>query len=115
MIYKQVILAKVIQQLFLAKRQKSGLTQLGLALKSKITRQFISQVESGKRAPSIFTISILASACKMTLAELFQEVDRLYNFYDSVEGDANDKPARIAASPRCCNAYIKNIKDVPKQ
>lgn len=110
MIYKQIILSKVIQHIFLAKRQKTGLTQLGLALKSHITRQFISQVESGKRAPSIFTMSVLATACKMTLTELFQEVDKLYNFYEMEDNCRASEPARIAASPNRCNDYIENIR-----
>jgi len=85
MIYNQCILTKVIQQIFLSKRYKTGMTQTTLAAKSKITRQFISQVESGKRNPSVFTISVLASACKSNLAELFQEVDQLYLKYEQEE------------------------------
>lgn len=76
--YKERILRQVIRHFFLMGRHRNGLTQNSLSEMSKITRQFISQVESGKRQPSIFTLSNLASAYNLSLTELFQEIDILY-------------------------------------
>ncbi|MCQ2103243.1 MAG: helix-turn-helix transcriptional regulator [Fibrobacter sp.] len=83
--YDSEILTKVIQQTFLSRRRQLGMTQLGLSLESRITRQFISQVESGKRSPSIFTMSVLAEVSNQTLTELFSGIDSLYKDYEKIK------------------------------
>lgn len=108
MIYDEKILTNVIRNTFLAKRHKLGLTQLGLSLESSITRQFISQVESGKRSPSIYTMSALAAASNQTLAELFKEIDALYLHEASLEAE-NSSSAK-AASQNFGKSYIQNIE-----
>lgn len=80
--YKEQVLRKVIRHIFLSRRQQQGLTQNNLSEISNITRQFISQVESGKRQPSVQTMGNLASAYGLSLAELFKEVDALYIQFD---------------------------------
>ena len=81
--YKDHILHEVIRQVFLLNRHKKGLTQTGLSTISNITRQFISQVEGGKKIPSINTLSTVANAYKLSLSEFFKEVDRLYPLIES--------------------------------
>lgn len=102
-------LTKVIQYIFISKRHKLGLTQLGLSLQSQITRQFISQVEGGKRSPSIFTVSALASACNMTLYELFKEADQLYQQFEKNEVEEPREPVTVnkVASENKAELYIR--------
>lgn len=108
--YEDHILNEAIRQVFLDCRRESGLTQNGASIQSNITRQFISQVEVGKRLPSITTLSALAKVYNKSLSELFKEVDRLYPLF------ANTTPiyeisADIAAeTKRRMSEYIKNIK-----
>ena len=89
--YKEHILRQVIRHIFLSRRQRKGLTQNNLSEISNITRQFISQVESGKRQPSVFTLSNLAYAYGLTLSQLFQEIDTLYEKFDSRESSEPSK------------------------
>ena len=96
--------------MFLDCRRESGLTQNTASLQSNITRQFISQVEVGKRMPSITTLSALAKVYNKSLSELFKEVDRLYPLV------ANTAPifeisADIAAeTKRRMSEYIETAK-----
>ena len=76
--YKDHILSEAIRLVFVESRRQRGLTQTGLSIRSNITRQFISQVEVGKRLPSINTICALANAYNKSLSQLFYEVDRFY-------------------------------------
>jgi len=94
MFYNQVLLTKAIQHIFTSKRRKARYTQEKLSAKSNVSRQFISLVESGKRSPSVFTAGALAGACKMTLTELFQEVDRLYHLFILEEECYNLEPVQ---------------------
>lgn len=80
--YKEQVLRKVFQHIFLARRHDKGLTQNGLSEISNITRQFISQVESGKRQPSVMTLCNLATATGVSISQLFEEIDKLYMQYD---------------------------------
>lgn len=108
--YEDHILNEAIRQVFLDCRRESGLTQNTASLQSNITRQFISQVEVGKRMPSITTLSALAKVYNKSLSELFKEVDRLYPLV------ANTAPifeisADIAAeTKRRMSKYIETVK-----
>lgn len=108
--YEDHILNEAIRQVFLDCRRESGLTQNTASLQSNITRQFISQVEVGKRMPSITTLSALAKVYNKSLSELFKEVDRLYPLV------ANTAPifeisADIAAeTKRRMSEYIESAK-----
>lgn len=108
--YEDHILNEAIRQVFLDCRRESGLTQNTASLQSNITRQFISQVEVGKRMPSITTLSALAKVYNKSLSELFKEVDRLYPLV------ANTAPifeisADIAAeTKRRMSEYIETVK-----
>ncbi len=85
MVYKENVLRQVIRHIFLSRRHRKGLTQTSLSEISNITRQFISQVESGKRQPSIITLSNLATAYGLSLSDLFKEIDILYQKFDCQE------------------------------
>ena len=68
---------------------------------SNITRQFISQIEAGKRLPSISTLSALANTYDSTLTNFFKEVDRLYPLIEN---------GRVIVSPPEPYAAEKNTK-----
>ncbi len=104
--YKEQLLNNVIRHVFITHRQQQGLTQANLSLISNTTRQFISQVESGKRQPSLLSISNFAAAIDMTLTELFQEVDRIYNLWESHEPATEG----IAADINGARNYSKNTR-----
>ncbi|WP_298769822.1 helix-turn-helix transcriptional regulator [uncultured Fibrobacter sp.] len=99
MVYKQKILQEVIRFLFLSNRHSRGITQTKLSMETSITRQFISQVEGGKRQPSILTLSTILGAYDLTLSEFFKEVDRLYRLFET--GDYyNTKDIPMAADKK---------------
>ena len=108
--YKDHILSEAIRLVFVESRRQRGLTQNGLSIRSNITRQFISQVEVGKRLPSINTICALANAYNKSLSQLFYEVDR---FYPLIENKKRlfKIPSSIAAETRQnMTDYINNAK-----
>ena len=108
--YKNHILQEVIRQVFLLSRRNRGLTQNDLSIISNITRQFISQVEGGKRLPSINTLSTLANAYKQSLSDFFHEVDRLYPLIESGQFIICS-PRTFAAESRAKSTdYICNLK-----
>lgn len=78
MAYNEKILNDVIRQVFISHRHQKGLTQFGLAQILKTTRQFISQVEVGKRLPSLYSVTCFTTALNISLADFFAEVDSLY-------------------------------------
>ncbi len=110
--YKEKALNNVIRHVFISRRQQRGLTQANLSLISNTTRQFISQIESGKRLPSIASISSFAAAVNMSLTELFQEVDRLYSLWENTD-DAN---STLVAEPLDGQQiYVKNALNSAKK
>ena len=108
--YKDHILNEAIRQVFLQSRRKRGLTQNGLSIRSNITRQFISQVEVGKRLPSITTLCALANAYKKSLSELFHEVDRFYPLVEKDPVHFKIPPSIAAETCKKLNEYINNAK-----
>ncbi|WP_405338752.1 helix-turn-helix domain-containing protein [Fibrobacter sp.] len=110
--YKDHILSEAIRLVFLESRRQRGLTQNGLSLRSNITRQFISQVEVGKRLPSINTICALANAYNKSLSQLFYEVDRFYPLIEKKRRPFKI-PANIAAETR--QKLIEYINNAQKQ
>ncbi len=52
-------------------RLESGFTQESLAHEAGIASSFISQIETGKRAPTVTTLDVLAKAMKMPIVEFF--------------------------------------------
>jgi len=76
--YETVLLHEAIRLLLISIRQKRSHTQQSLSIESGISRQFISQMECGKRIPSIDTLSQLAIALKTSMSSLMDELDSIY-------------------------------------
>ena len=108
--YKDHILNEVIRQIFLESRRKRGLTQNSLSCLSNITRQFISQVEGGKKIPSITTLSALANAYNKSLSDLFNEVDRLYPLVENRKPFFEISTNFAAEARHKMTEYISNAK-----
>ena len=108
--YEDHILNEAIRQVFLDCRRESGLTQNVVSLQTTITRQFISQVEVGKRVPSITTLSALAKVYKKSLSELFKEVDRLYPHVANTTPIFEISPDIAAETKKRMSDYIETVK-----
>ena len=108
--YKDHILSEAIRLVFLESRRQQGLTQIGLSIRSNITRQFISQVEVGKRLPSINTICALANAYNKTLSQLFHEVDRFYPLIENQKIPFKVPPSIAAETRLKLTEYINNAQ-----
>jgi transcriptional regulator with XRE-family HTH domain len=76
--YETLLLHEAIRQLLISIRQQRQYTQRSLSIESGISRQFISQMECGKRIPSIDTLSQLAITLKTSIGSLMSELDRIY-------------------------------------
>ena len=112
--YKDHILSEAIRLVFVESRRQRGLTQTGLSIRSNITRQFISQVEVGKRLPSINTICALANAYNKSLSQLFYEVDRFYPLIESKKHLFKIPPNIAAETRQKLTDYINNAKKQKK-
>lgn len=108
--YNDTTLQEAIRIVFLESRHKRGLTQNGLSILSNITRQFISQVEGGKRQPSILTLCALANAYKLSLTDFFKEVDRLYPLLETGDFIFSRDIYEAAEPNSSAQAYIKKAK-----
>jgi len=51
-------------------RQEKGYTQERLAYESGISKGFLSEIESGKKSPTIRTLEKIAETLEITLSEL---------------------------------------------
>lgn len=60
-----------------ALRKAQGLSQEALAFEASLDRTFLSQVETGRKQPSLLTIFRLATALKLEASELFRQVEAL--------------------------------------
>jgi transcriptional regulator with XRE-family HTH domain len=76
--YETLLFHEAIRLLIISVRQKQQHTQQSLSIESGISRQFISQLECGKRIPSIDTLCQLAIALKTSISCLSVELDRIY-------------------------------------
>jgi transcriptional regulator with XRE-family HTH domain len=56
-------------------RKQQGLSQELLAAEAGLDRAFLSQVETGRKQPSLLTIFRLAYALKLDVSELFKKVE----------------------------------------
>ena len=62
-----------------SERKKQGLSQEDLAVKSGVSQQAISMIESGKRSPTETTMSMLANGLGCTVAFLLDESNEQEN------------------------------------
>ena len=108
--YNIATIQEAVRLAFLASRQRRRLTQKRLSIITNITRQFISQVESGKRQPSIFTLCALANAYNLSLTTFFMEVDRFYRLLESQDFAFKHEILEVAESNKTAIIYIENAK-----
>ena len=59
------------------RRQKLGLSQEELAERAGLHWTYVSGIERGRRNPGLNTLSTLASALRLSLAELVRDLDKL--------------------------------------
>jgi transcriptional regulator with XRE-family HTH domain len=57
-------------------REKAGLTQEELALKSGLSQGYINQLESGKRRYTQKSLELIADALSIPIVELFKEEEK---------------------------------------
>ncbi|WP_427834131.1 helix-turn-helix domain-containing protein [Actinobacillus pleuropneumoniae] len=57
-------------------RKKKNLSQESLAELSEIHRTYLSEVEGGKRNPTISVLNRVVEALGISMSDFFQEVDR---------------------------------------
>ena len=65
---------KIVGEQIVVFRKLRGLTQTELAEMVGKDRQYLYKIEKGRVTPNIVTLSIIASALKITLSELFEKV-----------------------------------------
>jgi transcriptional regulator with XRE-family HTH domain len=84
-------------------------------MESGISRQFISQMECGKRVPSIDTLSQLSIALKTNISTLMVELDRIYQHLVRQQRPKQAAKAaptvqNAAESNNPCLEYIRKAK-----
>ncbi|SIO13072.1 Helix-turn-helix [Fibrobacter sp. UWB11] len=116
MYYETLLLHEAIRLLLISIRQSRQHTQQSLSIESGISRQFISQMECGKRVPSLDTLSQLSIALKTNISSLMVELDRIYqHLFRQRQAKQIEKieefSAQSAAEPRNLGLqYIRNAK-----
>lgn len=58
-------------------RKERKMSQLDLAIESTLATSYVSELEKGKRNPSIETLSKVAKALQVTLSELLRGVSSI--------------------------------------
>jgi transcriptional regulator with XRE-family HTH domain len=56
-----------------ARRRVLGLSQDEIARRARLSNPYVSQIETGKRNPSLVTLDCIATALEMKLFELLKE------------------------------------------
>ena len=64
-----------------SKRLSANLSQEQLGLKSGLSRPYISELEMGKKDPSLFTIFKLANALELKSSVLIDEVEQITGLF----------------------------------
>jgi transcriptional regulator with XRE-family HTH domain len=62
--------AKQVGKRLKALREAKGLSQAALATRAKIAREYVNRLEAGRQDPSLSTLTALAKALAVPLAEL---------------------------------------------
>lgn len=60
-----------------AARSKRGVSQETLSLETGVHRNYIGGIERAERSPSVAAVAKLADALDLSLADLFQQAERL--------------------------------------
>lgn len=58
-------------------RKEKGLSQEKFALEADVDRRYMSDLENGKRNPSLEIIEKIANRLEMPISELFSEVEKI--------------------------------------
>lgn len=66
-------------------RKQQGLSQEALCEEANLDRAFLSQLETGRKQPSLTTIFRLAAALKQDVSELLRQVERRLRAVDSFD------------------------------
>ena len=64
-----------------SRRLSANLSQEQLGLKSGLSRPYISELEMGKKDPSLFTIFKLANALELKSSVLIDEVEQITGLF----------------------------------
>jgi transcriptional regulator with XRE-family HTH domain len=67
-----VVVGRIVRQA----RKERRMTQQQVAARAGLSREFISEVERGRKSASVYTLMRLAWAMKVTSAELMARVER---------------------------------------
>lgn len=111
--YERVLLHEAIRLLIISTRQRRRHTQQSLSVESGISRQYISQMECGKRIPSIDTLAQIALALRTSIGSLMVELDKIYLhlFWQQKSGkdevSLNSSLPKVAESMNPCLEYIR--------
>ncbi len=55
-------------------RKKKGMSQLDLSIEAEISKSYISDLENGRRNPSVLLLQRIASSLGVSLEKLFQGI-----------------------------------------
>lgn len=89
-------------------REKAGLTQEGLVLKSGLSQGYINQLESGKRRVTQKSLEMIPDALSVPLTELFreEEAQRAPAVADGVERHREKRPDK--------KEFLALLKELPE-
>ena len=72
-------------------RKKQRLSQLDLALIAEVNKNYISDLERGRRNPSLMILSRISNACKIDMSTLLQGIQD-YSLEDIVSKISSINP-----------------------
>ena len=119
MIYESLLLHEAIRLLLISIRLDRRHTQQSLSLESGISRQFISQMECGKRIPSIDTLFVLSHALRINISSFMAELDMVYQrlFWERhpvQDPSVIQRITNVAESELPCLEYIRKAGGLPR-
>lgn len=120
MIYESLLLHEAIRLLLISIRLERRHTQRSLSLESGISRQFISQLECGKRIPSIDTLFVLTHALRINITAFMAELDLVYQRLFWQRHPVQDASilqnpiTHVAESELPCLEYIRKAGGLPR-
>lgn len=113
-------LRQALQHTISALRTAKGLSQQELALRSGLTRHYISLLERQKREPKLGTLLQLADGLGVSLTEFSQEFEKLNEHYRKhrppiAQKAAESKPVAWNAPPKKARnqAQTEKAEDTP--
>ncbi|WP_284035614.1 helix-turn-helix transcriptional regulator [Neobacillus sp. 114] len=83
---KAIYIGEVIKRI----RSEKGLTQEELAHDSDLDRSYMSDLETNKKGPSLFTVFKLAKGLQIEPEDLVEEIKEATEFYSTIEKEEDD-------------------------